>query len=66
MNDSIKLAGLWIGLKTVKDKLDNELIPVAGFLGVNDPELVNALETLSAQIQNHFERFWLVPEARKK
>lgn len=66
MNDSIKLAGLWVGLKTVKDKLDNEIIPVSGFLGVEDPELMNALETLSAKIQNHFEKFRLVAEARKK
>lgn len=60
MNDSIKLTNFWVGLKTVKDKLDNEIIPVAGFLGVGDPDLMNALETLSAKIQNHFERFRLV------
>ncbi len=60
MNDSIKLGQLWNKLKEVKDRLDNEIIPVGGHLGIEDPELMIALEELSAKIQNHFDRFNLV------
>lgn len=60
MNDSIKRAQLWSGLKEVKDRLDNEINPVAGHLSIEDPELMIALEELSAKIQNHFDRFNLV------
>ncbi len=60
MNDSIKLAQLWTGLKVVKDRLDNEIIPIGGHFGIEDPELMIALEELSAKIQNHFDRFRLV------
>ncbi len=66
MNDSIKLANLWVGLQIVKNKLDNEIIPVGEFLDVEDPDLMIALEELSAAIQNHFERFQLVAEEKKK
>ena len=60
MNDSIKLAQVWSGLKAVKDRLDNELIPVAGYIGIEDLELMIALEELSAKIEIHFEKFKLV------
>jgi len=66
INDSVKLAGLWTKLKTVKDKIDNEIIPVSGFLGLEDPELMIALEDLSARIQNHFDGFRLVAEKVNK
>lgn len=59
MNDSVKLAELWTNLKAIKDKIDNRIIPVGGHLGIEDPELKIALEDLSANIQNHFERFKL-------
>ena len=59
MNDSVKLAELWTNLKAIKDKIDNQIIPVAGHLGIEDPELMIALENLSANIQNHFARFKL-------
>lgn len=65
INDSIKLANLWNQLSAVKEKLDNEIIPVAGYLGIEDSELIIAAEELSAKIQNHFERFRLVAEAKK-
>jgi len=58
-NDSVKLAELWTNLKAVKDKIDNQIIPVGGYLGIEDPKLMIALEDLSANIQNHFERFKL-------
>ncbi len=66
MNDSIKLAQLWTALQVVKDRLDNEIIPVGGFLGIEDPELMIALEELSAKIENHFDRFRLVAVTAKK
>lgn len=65
MNDSIKLANLWSGLNAVKKKIDDEIIPVAGHLGIEDPQLIIALEDVSAKIENHFERFKLAAEARK-
>lgn len=61
-NDSIKLAKLWTNLKIVKDALGNEVIPVLGYFGIEDPKFVIALEDVSAQIENHFERFRLVAE----
>lgn len=66
MNDSIRLAALWAELHTVKDKLDNEIIPAGGYLGVEDPELMIALkERFQAKIQSQFERFRLVAETKK-
>lgn len=59
-DDSVKLAKLWTELKTIKDKLDNEILPVCGYLGIEDPDLMIALEELSAKIQNHFDEFKLV------
>jgi hypothetical protein len=38
MNDSVKLAKLWLELENIKNKLDNEVIPVSGHLGVDDPK----------------------------
>jgi hypothetical protein len=64
-NDSIKLAQLWIELKEMKDKLDNEILPVSGHLGLEDPELMIAMEQLSEKIGNHFNRFKLVAETKK-
>ncbi|MCA1623779.1 MAG: hypothetical protein LC778_08240 [Acidobacteria bacterium] len=60
MNDSIKQAQLWTRLRAIKDHLDNEIIPLGGHLSVEDPDLMIALEELSAKIQNHFDEFRLV------
>ncbi len=64
-NDSIKLAQVWVSLKEMKDKLDNELLPISGHLGIEDPELMIAMEGLSEKIQNHFDKFRLVAEVKK-
>lgn len=64
-NNSIKLASLWIELNAIKNKLDNEIIPVSSHLGVDDPELMIAMEQLSEKIGDHFDRFRLVAESRK-
>lgn len=65
MNDSIKLAKFWSALHDVKERLDNEMIPIGSYLGVYDPELMIALEDLSARIENHLERFRLTAEIYK-
>jgi hypothetical protein len=64
--DSVKLARLWINLKETKDRLDNEIIPVSWHLGVEDWELIGALETASVKIGDHFERFKLTAIPVKK
>ncbi len=64
-NDSIQLAQLWISLKEMKDNLDNKILPLSGHLGIEDPELMIAIEELSGKIQNHFDRFRLADEVKK-
>lgn len=60
IDDSIKLAKLWNQFFNLKEQLDNEILPVAGYLGIEDPELMIALETLSAKIESHFEKFMII------
>lgn len=58
MNEnSIKLGEFWIALNQLKIKIDNELIPVAGYLGVDDYKLIDAMQNLSDSIENHFNKF---------
>jgi hypothetical protein len=66
MNDSTKLAKLWIELEMVKNKLDNELIPVSGYLGVEDDELRDSMMQLSKAIENHLNQFRLTAEKVNK
>lgn len=63
-NESIKLANLWLSLSETKNKLDNEMIPISSYLGLEDPELMIAMEVLSEKIENHFKRFKLVAETK--
>ena len=58
-DNSIKLGEFWIALNQLKIKIDNELIPVAGYLDVDDYELIDAMQILSDNIKNHFNRFEL-------
>ncbi len=55
MNDSIKLARLWTGLKEVKDRLDNEIIPVGSYLGIEDPNLMITLGRLFKKLFRYFQ-----------
>ncbi len=64
-NDSIKLAQVGLELRNIKDKLDNEILPISGHLGIDDPELVEAMQELSEKIGNHFASFKLVAETKK-
>lgn len=63
-NNSIQLSKLWVCLKEMKDNLDNTILPLGGYLGIEDPELMIAMEELSEKIQKHFDRFRLVAEAK--
>lgn len=62
MTNSIKLAKLWTDLAAVKTKLDNELIPVSGYLGVEDEELKDSMMQLSKAIETHLNQFKLTAE----
>ena len=55
-HQSIQLARLWTSLAEVQARINNELIPVGVHLGIDDPDLMVALETLSEKIKTHFDR----------
>ena len=63
---NFQLAMLWVTLKDIQSRIDNEAIPLGMHLGLEDPELMQALETLSERIGTHFGRWRLVAEPRKK
>ena len=64
MDDSVKLAKQWSELHGLKEQIDNQIIPVMGYLGIEDPELIFALETVSAKIEDHFKKFRLFTKIR--
>jgi hypothetical protein len=43
----------------VQARIDNELVPVGLHLEIEDPDLMEALETLSERIKSHFDRYRL-------
>ena len=63
---NLQLAKLWVVLEEVQNKIDNKAIPLGMHLGLEDPELMQALETLSERIGKHFGRWRLVAERRKE
>ena len=63
---NLQLAMLWVALKDIQSRIDNEAIPLGMHLGLEDPELMQALETLSERIGIHFGRWRLVAERRKE
>jgi hypothetical protein len=58
-SSSIQLACWWIAIADLHAKIDNEIVPVSIHLGVDDPDLIAALETLSKKIKLHFDQFKL-------
>jgi hypothetical protein len=56
---SIQLARWWTAIADVHARIDNELIPVGTHLGIEDPDLIDALERLSERIKSHFQQFKL-------
>lgn len=63
---SLQLAKLWVSLSDIKTRIDNEVVPVGGHLGIEDPDLMISLEDVSEKIGKHFEKFRLVAEARRQ
>ena len=55
-HQSIQLARLWTSLAEVQARIDNEIIPVGVHLGIEDPDLMVALEDLSERIKTHFDQ----------
>jgi hypothetical protein len=66
MAQAVQLARLWTTLSDVQESLDNIAIPLGHHLSLEDPELMTAMEELSAKIRNHFEKFRLVAEPRRQ
>jgi hypothetical protein len=56
---SLQLARWWVGLHELKQKLDNELVPISGYLEVPDDELILNMQRLSEDIENHLNMFKL-------
>jgi len=60
INDkSVQFARWWVALADVKTKIDNEIVPVGTHLGVEDHDLMDALEALSQRIESHLEGYKL-------
>ncbi len=55
-HQSIQLARLWTALADVQARIDREIIPVGTHLGIEDPDLMAALENLSEKIKTHFDQ----------
>jgi hypothetical protein len=55
-HQSIQLARLWTSLAEMQARIDSEIIPVGVHLGIEDPDLMIALENLSEKIKIHFDR----------
>ena len=63
---NLQLAKLWVILEEIRNRIDNEAIPLGMHLSIEDPELMQALETLGECIGKHFGRWHLVAEPRKE
>lgn len=61
----VKLAEFWVLLARARDCIDNELLPLAGYLGFADDahdvkiNLLDALESASTAITEHFRVYKL-------
>ncbi len=63
---NFQLAMLWVTIKDIQSRIDNEAIPLGTHLGLEDPELMQALDSLSERIGIHFTCWRLVAEPRKR
>ena len=63
---NLQLAKLWVILEEIRNRIDNEAVPLGMHLSIEDPELMQALENLSERIGKHFGRWRLVAERRKE
>lgn len=64
MYNSLKLAKFWLELDAVKSKLDNELIPLSGYLEADDENLTNSMERLSKAIDFHLSQYRLTADKK--
>lgn len=62
--DSLSLARLWTSLDQVKRTIENECIPLGAHLGIEDPELLIALDKTVDAIINHVTTFRLQASRR--
>ena len=62
---TIQMARLWTVLAEVEARIDSEIIPVGVHLGIEDPDLMVALEALSEKIKTHFDRYKLQAVPKK-
>jgi hypothetical protein len=62
MIQALRLAKLWVTLSEIKSELDNVAVPLGSHLGIEDPQLMIAMEELSAKIEAHFDKFKLTAE----
>jgi hypothetical protein len=58
-HQSIQLARWWIAIVDIEARIDNEIIPVGTHLGIEDPDLMEALKTLSEKTKIHLDKFKL-------
>lgn len=58
-DQSIQLARWWIAIGDVQTRIDNEIVPLGINLGVEDVDLVDALEALSDKIKTHLHGYKL-------
>jgi hypothetical protein len=63
---NFQLARLWLALEEIRNKIDNEAIPLGAHVGLEGPELMQTLETLSECIGKHFGSWRLIAEPRKE
>jgi hypothetical protein len=66
LETSLSLAALWQRLSECQQNIDEEIIPRAGHLSLEDPDLMLALESLSGAIRDHFEKFRLVAVPQRR
>ena len=62
----VALATLWVTLEEVRRQLDDVTIPLGTHLSLQDPELMAAMEDLSAKINAHFKMFRLAAKRRRR
>lgn len=54
---SIKLAKIYVELAAMKDKIENELLPLMGYVNFPDTEIQNELQAVSNTIYRHFRAY---------
>ena len=66
LDQSLKLAQLWLSLKKLHEEIHNTTLPLAAYLQADDEELWQTLELAASSIQQHFDRYGLKAHLLKK